>query len=136
MPGRHKKVFLIGGDLRLVKTAEGLSRYGFEIITYAADVGGYDIETVKSLDEGIKRSDIIVLGLPITRDGLTVYAPFYKGEIYLDDLAEKIDNQIVLGGMVSDGLAKKFDDRNIRFIDYLKREELAVANAVPTALWI
>ncbi len=135
MPVHRNKILVIGGDLRLIKMAEGLVSGGFEVIKYATSEGEKNgIEAVKSLEEGVGRSDIVILGLPVSHDGVTVCAPFYKGVLYIDNLIEKLGNtKLVLGGKISEELAQKLDERGIEYADYLKREEMAVANAVPTA---
>lgn len=132
-----KSFSVIGGDLRHAHLANLLYRDGYKV--YAV---GFDKEV--QLEEGIikigsasaavKQSDAVVLPLPTTIDGNTVNAPFGKSPIPFSEIIGSIKpHQPVLGGRISGAVRALTEANDIRIVDYLEREELAVLNAIPTA---
>ena len=67
-------------------------------------------------------------------DGVTVNSPSSDNPLTIDELLDNINpSAVVFGGQIRPALAAELDERGIAYRDYLKREELAVRNAVPTA---
>ena len=55
----------------------------------------------------------------------------------IDDFLSEINpSALVFGGQIQPNLQKALEDNHIAYRDYLKREELSIKNAVPTALVI
>ena len=55
----------------------------------------------------------------------------------IDDFLSEINPSVlVFGGQIQPNLQKALEDNHIAYRDYLKREELSIKNAVPTALVI
>lgn len=125
------KLYILGGDARIGFMAEGLQREG-----YAVSGLGLMRDTIPEImpEEGIPGADAVVLGVPCTRDGQTVFAPFYNGLLPLE-LVRQLSSpgKPVLCGMASGELHRRFASADVPLIDYFAREELAVLNAVPTA---
>lgn len=87
-----------------------------------------------SLPDLVKRSAVILLPLPATRDGETLLAPFAAEPIRLnDDFAAQFCNRTVYGGMIQKLTASSAIWKEIEPEDYYRREELAVGNAIATA---
>lgn len=124
------KILVAGGDLRQVFLALSLSReydtyiYGIEDDTYTEKLRKDDGETLY---------DAVILPIPVTNDGETLFTPFSEKKIPLSEVAERVKkNGIVFGGRF--GISEKiFREKGIETIDYLLREELSVMNAVATA---
>ena len=111
-----KRVLIIGGDKRLKSTKKQLDKENFLIDTLA----------LYPDDDGkIEDADIIVLPVPTTKDGQTVFAPLSDKKIYLEDVKTKVQNQLILC------CNYKFEGKN--FIDYNTLDSFALLNAVPTA---
>lgn len=131
------RIFLIaGGDLRFAALADRLAENG---IVYAA---GFDRSAVMSekviltdrISDLKERADYLVLPLPSSPDGVTVNAPYSGHSISLESLSHAVkENGVVFGGMVTSEARKIFEEKNLTVIDYSKREEFAVLNAVATA---
>ncbi len=134
--------FLItGGDLRQLYLAKLLSENNKVYIT------GFDLETTQKYSDflkdviflpdlkGFNKSiDYIILPMPATTDSSYVITPLYNNKLSIDDLiAVANKDTVILGGKLNDAFLEKFKVLDITVIDYLKREELAVLNAVPTA---
>ena len=101
-------LWVAGGDMRQAKLAELLAADGHTVHAYALErLGALDgVEMEESL-EGAALADCVVLPLPAAGEGS------------------------LLNGPQTAALAA---DRGLTLHDYFAREELAVANAVPTAL--
>ena len=136
-PSPPRKLALIGGDLRQMVTAKTLAADGYEVAVYAMDTYAGDwgnVTRAADLQSAVGGADLVVLPLPVTQDDERLHCPLTRHTILLTEVFEALQpGQRVVGGKISTHvytLAKQF---GIRITDYLGREELAVANAVPTA---
>ena len=122
-------ISVIGGDLRQLTLARLLAEDGFEVRVTGFDKGPKDHPEP---DADIWESDVLILPIPASNDGKTVNAPFSAEPIYLTE--EKLSGaKLVLGGNISKTLECFFSSCGVKYIDYLKREELQIKNALPTA---
>ena len=132
-----KKTFLIaGGDLRFATLADCLAK---QHTVYAS---GFDKTAMTSEKVWLKnriadmnvRVDYIVLPLPVSTDGVTVNTPYSGNSLSIESLVPIIkENGIVFGGIIAPDIKKIFEDKGITVVDYAKREEFAVLNAIATA---
>lgn len=128
-------VSVIGGDLRQFTLAKLLKAEGYHIFLYGFDkdiqLEEFECETDKDF---VLNADIIILPVPVTSDGKTINSPYSDTPLYIDELLENINpSAFVFGGQIQPNLQKALENNHIAYRDYLKREELAVKNAVPTA---
>lgn len=80
------------------------------------------------------QADCIILPIPYSSDHVFVHAPFSSHAIALSSLSTWIHNGgLVLGGNLSDSYCQQLITNQLVPIDYMKREELQIQNAVPTA---
>ncbi len=131
-------VSVIGGDLRQLTLARLLKTEGYHVFLYGFDkdiqLEGLENETDKDYVLG---ADIIILPVPVTFDGTVINSPYAKIPMTIEEFIYNINpSAIVFGGQIQPNLQKAFEDNSIAYRDYLKREELAIRNAVPTALAI
>ncbi len=104
---------IIGGDRR------------FEILKEILVLSGHTYDP---------SAHIIILPLPLSRDGRTLNAPACEKEILLSDIIEQADEgDIFLGGLVDSNFAAKLEAAGAVVFDYNARDEFAQMNAVPTA---
>lgn len=131
-----KTVLIAGGDLRFATLADKLAD---DFIVYAV---GFDknitlsekVHLTDRLADMNVRADYIILPLPVSADGITVSTPYSGKSISIESLIPVLkENGIIFGGMISDDIKKSFEEKDIAFADYAKREEFAVLNAVATA---
>ena len=115
-----ENVSVIGGDLRQLTVAKLLKAEGYHVFLYGFDkdiqLETLECETDKDL---VLSADIVILPVPVTFDGNTINSPYAKEPMIIDDF-----------------LSEALEDNHISYRDYLKREELSIKNAVPTALVI
>ena len=135
----------MGGDERLAYLALQLKLEKKNVkVVFGDKFQNILAENVLSQDwqKDLKDSDVIIFPLPISKDNLHLNH-MSDQEIELTEIAEQISfdlnvqklkkNKIVLGGGINQEVEKLFEQKKIKIIDYLKREELSVLNAVITA---
>ena len=129
---------VVGGDLRIVKLIEMLAKEKFLIYTYAienADVLKEYEEVVElsSLNELQNSTEIIISGVPFSNNMQEVNDPFSDKKILVQDLFKNIQGKTLIAGSISPNVESLAKQYNIKVIDLLKREELAVLNTMSTA---
>lgn len=129
---RAMNIWVVGGDQRQAALAGLLAEDGHTVHTFALDrAEGLTCET--SLEEA-DRADCVVLPLPAMGERGHLNAPLSEEEYSLTWVLDFLQpGQLVCAGMVNRELAAAAEQRRLRLEDYFAREELAVANAVPTA---
>ena len=128
------KISILGGDLRIVKLAEMLVEEGVEVFTYGLENSELLEENkTNTLQETIENSDIVLGPIPFSSNGKTVNTPFSNNKILVPELLEKLSGKILIAGSVKQEIYDIASEKNVKVIDILKREELAVLNAVSTA---
>lgn len=114
-----KPVFaVIGGDRRQFFAAEFLKDAGYPVYTFAMAQGlpYADMKTIQA--------DIYLLPLPVSRDGMHLYAPESEERISLSDIKRDMPpDALVFAGLTDEKL----------WFDYAKSEYFALQNALPTA---
>lgn len=120
-----KKTFaVLGGDRRQIELARLLARDGQQVFTCALG-----LDTDRPL-ETAGEADVAVLPMPLSKEpGLLNGTKVELGRLW--ELLRP--EQLLCAGQVEEGVLAAAQGRGLTLVDYLKREELAVANAVPTA---
>ncbi|MBR6564672.1 MAG: dipicolinate synthase subunit DpsA [Clostridia bacterium] len=111
-----KRVCIIGGDNRLKTVKHHLENQNFFVST----LGLYPDDKCD-----ISLSDVVILPVPTTRDGETVFAPLTNRRIPLSEIYEQTKDQLILCCNYN------FEGRHC--IDYNTLDSYALLNAVPTA---
>lgn len=88
-----------------------------------------NIQHCKNLIECLNSSNMIISGMPLSRDGATINAPYSNREIKLDEIYTNIDNKTFIAGGIP---IQFYDNKTINNIDLLQLEELTILNAIPT----
>ncbi|MCI9287406.1 MAG: dipicolinate synthase subunit DpsA [Clostridia bacterium] len=128
-----KNIAVIGGDLRIVKLVEMLEKENYVISTYGLE-NAKDITTkCNSIEECIKDADIVLGPLPLSSNGEYINTPFSENKIAIDDLLNNIEGKTFIAGSIKQEVYDKINGKNITVFDIVKREELAVLNAISTA---
>ena len=124
-----KTVSVVGGDLRQITLCKLLKKDGFSVSAYGLG------EIPDSGMEAVFSADFIIFPMPVCGGcGKELNAPFAQKTIDTEALIEKISPEsVVLGGKIPPWMCDFLAHKKIRYIDYLKREDLAVKNAVPTS---
>lgn len=131
------KIALLGGDLRQIAAAKALAEEGFSVVLFAADTYAGDWGTVERTDDlsrAVKSVDLVVLPLPVTQDDERLHCPLTRKTVLLSEVFDAMEpGTRAVGGKLTPWVKELAEQHRIRLTDYLEREELAIANAVPTA---
>ena len=126
-----------------MKLAEMLAEENHTVFIYGHEkyFNDYDLENeskknyiklCKSLTEVIENSNIIISGMPISKDGITVTAPYSNEIIRLDVLVEQLEGKLFLAGGIPKWFKEKAEHKKIQIGDFLESESLNIVNAIPT----
>ena len=128
-----KNIAVIGGDLRIVKLVEMLERENYIVSTYGLEKAPEIRTKCNSMEECIKDADIVLGPLPLSSSGEYINTPFSENKISIDDLLNSLEGKTFIAGSIKQEIYDKVNGKNITVLDIVKREELAVLNAISTA---
>lgn len=129
-----KNIAVIGGDLRIVKLVAMLEKEGYEIKTYALEKATEIQSTnTNSIQECVEGVDIVLGPLPLSSNGQFVNTPFSSEKIQVEELINHIGGKTFIAGSIKPEVYEIAEDKDITIFDIIKREELAVLNAISTA---
>lgn len=119
-----KRFAIVGGDRRQLCLARLLEEDGHTVLTACLGAEG-DVSPASAAAE----ADCVILPLPVSRDGVHLHTPLWGEALALEALWELLPGgeQVVCGGNVSPALRER------GILDYFRREEVQIQNAVPTA---
>ena len=127
--------WIVGGDLRQVRLAELLLEDGHRVQTYAMEQrpeGG--VLTGTDTLRGIEEADCVVLPLPLMAEEGILNTRLSDRKVPLSLIFQALrPGQIVCGGKAAPQVLEMAKRAGVRFLDYFAREELEIANAIPTA---
>ena len=129
-----KRIGVIGGDLRIVKLVTMLKNDKYEVRTYGLEKAE-EIQDTKenSMERVVEASDIIIGPLPLSSNGEQINTPFSEEKIEIERFLTACQGKTVLAGSVRPEIMEQAKEKQVTIIDYIKREELAVLNAISTA---
>lgn len=134
-----KNISIIGGDLRIVKLIELLANDDYEIYTYGLELAESinelkNVSKIDNLNDVISKSNIIIGPVPLSSNKQDINMLFSDKKLTVEELINAIgDGKIFIAGNLYENIYKLIENKNIKVIDILKREELAVLNAISTA---
>jgi dipicolinate synthase subunit A len=130
------KFAVIGGDMRQAKLAELLAADGHTVSTYAIDKIRLEGSVLQKslIREAVDDAACVIMPLPVTsREGM-LNAPLSSGLYTTREVLSALrPEQILCAGRIDASTRELGESMGIALIDYLEREELAVANAVAAA---
>lgn len=133
---RTASLALIGGDLRQAVLAEQLAADGHAISVCALERHDFpaSVSAFSSPEQCPPDAQAVILPMPVLRDEIHLNAPLANTALSLGPVLDALPaGTLVLAGAVSDLVRRRAERARLHIIDYLKREELAIRNAVPTA---
>ncbi len=132
----------IGGDRRQIYVISGFAGDGYTVNVLGIDCpelsNRKNIILCNDLYEAVDNADFIVLPVPYSSilNNDNINTPLSENKIRVSDLfasGVKLRNKLILAGKVDERLRALAQLSGADVIDYMKREELAVLNAIPTA---
>lgn len=134
---KYERTFwVLGGDMRQAHLAQLLAEDGHSVFTYALEHGAHaapDAVAVPSLQD-LPAACCVIFPLPVCDGDGTLSTPLSDSTHPLRDILDLLSpGQIICGGRLDDHTREQFVRRSLSVHDYFAREELVVANAIPTA---
>lgn len=130
-------IWILGGDLRCHWLARGLAEDGYTVHTYGLDpifLGGTPNLLLEESLSGCRDGDCVLFPLPMCTKDQHLFAPYHPNPLPFSSLLKEINpKSLVVGGQVTPLLHALAKEQDISITDYFTREELTIANAVPTA---
>lgn len=128
-------ISIIGGDSRQLYAAEYLINRGYKVSIFACEHGKFPEKAKRCTDiENAMNNEIIILPLPVTKNGSILNAPLSANEIKIKDITDRInEGHTVFYGMGSISLSRHIQAKSRRSIDYYNIEQLIYKNALLTA---
>lgn len=125
-----KTIAVMGGDQRQIALAKFLREDGWDTVTWGLEKG--DANHSVPLDRALSL-DILILPLPVCR-GAELNLPLTDTKLTASDLWRRLSaDHILLGGAVG-ALEKDLKENyGLEIWDYYNREDVQIANAIPTA---
>lgn len=135
---KSSEIGILGGDARSIHLANALAAAGYRVHAMFLDSPKLTAAVGRTSDfrDALPFCSALVLPTPVARPGLMLNAPYWPADRsrdmgqFLEDVGK---TALVLGGGFSPEVKKAFARRELRFIDLMERDDLAQANAVPTA---
>lgn len=87
-----------------------------------------NIEKYNTLEEALNKNDMIVTGVPISKDKKYIVANYTNLKIKLDFL-QNLKNKILISGMIPDKYEKILKENKNYVVDLLKNEDYIIFNA-------
>lgn len=121
---------LLGGDHRMTYTADVLAKKG-----YAVSLWGQETDaSPPKMESAIRGVSLVVLPIPVTRDGVHLNAPMAKSPIMLSQIVLALrPGQTVAGGTLPKAIAEAIRAKGCEIYDYQADEDFALHNALATA---
>lgn len=128
-------IWVAGGDLRQISLAGLLAEDGHTVHIYALTSGeGIPGLVVEEDLEQLGKADCVILPLTVSTGRGLLNAPLTERDYPLEDIFVRLSSrQFLCGGRVDPETRTLAAEFGLTIHDYFAREELAVANAVPTA---
>ena len=133
-----QKFLILGGDLRSIKLAEMLINDNNKVFAYGLEKSediqeNNQIDKISNLQSAIEKVDIIVAPTPFSSNAETINSPYAKEEIKIEQLVKSNKQKILIAGGIKESIKEQLEEKYLKVIDVMKREELAILNTIATA---
>ncbi len=131
----NKSITVTGGDSRQLYMSGYLKEKGYDVKIFACEHGIYPagVKGCDSIEEAMS-SEIIILPLPVSKNGNTLSTPLSSKEIRLKEITDRInDSHFVFYGMGSTSFSRNVQSKAFYSCDYFNIERLIYKNAMLTS---
>ena len=112
---------VIGGDRRAIGLTEALAADGFPVIAagFAYAELPACVTGCTQLSQAVAAADHVILPLPVSKDGETLFSPFARETRTLTSLFSLIrEDQTVFGGLIRPDVAETAAESGVQVLDY------------------
>ena len=79
--------------------------------------------------DNVEKADVIILSIPFTKDKLHLTGE----DILIEHFIPKCINKTLISGGIPKEYRRKLEMNNIKYMDLMELDEVALLNAIPTA---
>lgn len=129
-----KKICVLGGDERMLSALRALCQNGYAVSYYGIEGDTLNAIYRDSLEDAVQNSEILLLPLPFSTDGIRLFSPLSDKNIKLSELSDCVTKKhLLIGGKLSHVFLGDICKKGCKYYDYYNSERLTVLNAIPTA---
>lgn len=134
----ENKFAIIGGDLRSVKLAKLLAKEKNIVYTYGLEKAeelkdNPNIILSRTLEEAIQGVKNIIGPIPFSSKKQYINSPFSEKDITIEELIQNTHKKMVIAGGIRSEIQELAKQNQVKLIDIMEKEELAILNAISTA---
>lgn len=126
------KFGILGGDYRYKFLYEMFEEDNIDVKIFN---NSFVKNNESNLDNLLKNIDVLIAGIPFSKDEKTVFCPDFD-ELLIEDLMIKMVKygvNYLLAGVITKKVSSLALKHNIKVFDFFEQESVAVLNAIPTA---
>lgn len=130
-----QRISVIGGDLRQVYLINELIQSGYSVLSYPNQHPMLHTSclTGKSLEQAIEFGDIVMLPIPVSKDGESIHSMENTQTLTIPNLCNLLHKgQILFGGNIPVLITKFCDLLGIPYYDFMKNEKVTILNSIAT----
>ena len=121
------RTVIVGGDGRMIYTKNALAAKGWS-------VSRWEDSSEDALAHRLKEAELVLLPIPLTRDGVHLHAPMAKVPPMLSEIIEWLSpGQVLAAGNCPDAFADAVRSKGCVLFDYGKSDAYAIRGALATA---
>ncbi len=127
-------VGIVGGDLRFVRLCEILCEHNVNTWVYA--LNHPDIPKTANITnslEAISHCNYVLGPIPFSRDGRNLFTPLSNVNVSIEMFIQYMNSSFLCLSVLNEQLIDTLNKRNLKFIDLMRMDEIAILNAIPTA---
>lgn len=134
----NENIAIIGGDLRVIKLAQMLSKDNFNVKVYGIEkaeelIKNFKIKRCDRIEQVVLDCNIIIGPMPFSKDGSILNAPYCKDTINIEELILKLKGKKLIAGSIKPQILEHMKNNNIEAIDLMNIEKLTILNTIATA---
>lgn len=123
-------ISIIGGDSRNLELAKLFIKDGYNTKVYGFSDKELEKYSFVSLEDALEDTETVVVGIPAMQDNELLKSEVPTSLTYFLTCIK--EEQKVYGGVIKDKILAAFQKKNIEYFDFMKSEEFAILNTIPT----
>lgn len=130
-----KNIGILGGDLRNIELSKMLAKDSYTVYTYGIENSDFldcNILKCKNINEISNYCNSIISGIPFSKDGIHINAPFSNNEININYVFKILNNKTLIAGAIKQEIKEEANKNKINIIDLMNDESLTILNVIPT----
>ncbi len=131
----NKSIGILGGDLRIIYLAKILAKEGYNVYTYGIENYKFfnsNIVKCKTVNKISEFCNNIISGIPLSKDGIFLNAPFADKKIDISSTLKELNNKTLIAGAIKEEIKEEASINKVDIMDLMEDEGLTIMNIIPT----